>query len=814
MVLLLAVALPAVRATSPVSAAAAADKWERVVGDANPASWSRAQVTRVAGDGSVYLAGSFSGSFSGLTAPGVGFHYFLQKFDPGGSVKWTKVVSATALPSEPEAPVLAVDGSGIPYLRACVAGCNINVYDPATGDVVHSIPDGADNRWPMIGVAAGGILTVNVGVSSVAARRLDSGLVQLWSFDLTGALDAGAGTWLAESSNGSFWAIGKKPVSDNVMPMVHISASGGHLGTVEHTGGVPFDLAWFAVPNRSNPVAVGPQGNLWISIDQPAPGFNILIVSFSSVDGSRAGLVDTNLPHEQFATPSGYVNCTNLDLEVSFGDVATGSGQQPRFPERVSGSSLMAVMQCFPLTGGSPVSMLVVFSMASPVGGDFVREAAIPFPSTATVFDMSTNASGAVALAGVTSGPDQFLQSPVTPPGIPTAVSRAAVSHNPTGNLLERDEFAALPPVRLFDTRPTEPQGLASVLKSPIPAGGQIKVRIAGFGGVPSNGVGSVSLNVTVTNPAATGFITVHPCGDRPLASNLNYVANQTVANAVIAPVSSDGTVCFYSPVATDVLADVNGWFRDGGGFHTLTPLRIFDSRPGETDGVVHIAKQRYGGGAIVSISVGDVPGVPTDASAVSLNVTATDALGDGFVTVYPCGERPLASNLNFRLGQTVPNAVIAPLGPGSVLCFFANADTHLIADINGYFSAASSFTAVSPTRVFDTRVGESDGLVKVAKQQYGGDRVLTVRVAGVAGMPATGVGAVSLNVTATNPVASGFVTVFPCGDRPLASSVNFTTGATVANAVVTPVSASGEVCFFANVDTDLIADVNGWLPA
>jgi hypothetical protein len=80
--------------------------------------------------------------------------------------------------------------------------------------------------------------------------------------------------------------------------------------------------------------------------------------------------------------------------------------------------------------------------------------------------------------------------------------------------------------------------------------------------------------------------------------------------------------------------------------------------------------------------------------------------------------------------------------------------------------------------------------------------------------MPATGVGAVSLNVTATNPIASGFVTVFPCGDRPLASSVNFTAGATVANAVVTPVSASGEVCFFANVDTDLIADVNGWLPA
>jgi hypothetical protein len=46
---------------------------------------------------------------------------------------------------------------------------------------------------------------------------------------------------------------------------------------------------------------------------------------------------------------------------------------------------------------------------------------------------------------------------------------------------------------------------------------------------------------------------------------------------------------------------------------------------------------------------------------AVSLNVTVTDPVGPGFVTVYPCGERPLASNVNFTSGQTVPNAVITP---------------------------------------------------------------------------------------------------------------------------------------------------------
>ena len=80
--------------------------------------------------------------------------------------------------------------------------------------------------------------------------------------------------------------------------------------------------------------------------------------------------------------------------------------------------------------------------------------------------------------------------------------------------------------------------------------------------------------------------------------------------------------------------------------------------------------------------------------------------------------------------------------------------------------------------------------------------------------VPLLGVGAVSLNVTV---VRSGweaeYVTVFPCGDRPTASNLNYTAGQVVPNAVIAPVSVSvsGEVCFFSQVDTDLLADVNGW---
>ena len=81
--------------------------------------------------------------------------------------------------------------------------------------------------------------------------------------------------------------------------------------------------------------------------------------------------------------------------------------------------------------------------------------------------------------------------------------------------------------------------------------------------------------------------------------------------------------------------------------------------------------------------------------------------------------------------------------------------------------------------------------------------------------MPASGVGAVSLNVTATNAEARRLRHGVPVRHAQLVSSVNFTAGATVANAVIAPVSADGDVCFYSlAADVDLIADINGWFPS
>ena len=48
----------------------------------------------------------------------------------------------------------------------------------------------------------------------------------------------------------------------------------------------------------------------------------------------------------------------------------------------------------------------------------------------------------------------------------------------------------------------------------------------------------------------------------------------------------------------------------------------------------------------------------------------------------------PTASNVNYRLGVDIANAVIVQLGAGGKACIYTFAATHLLADVNGYIPA------------------------------------------------------------------------------------------------------------------------------
>ena len=115
----------------------------------------------------------------------------------------------------------------------------------------------------------------------------------------------------------------------------------------------------------------------------------------------------------------------------------------------------------------------------------------------------------------------------------------------------------------------------------PVGPGATFNVTIAGRGGVPASGVGSVALNVTATNPTSNGYLTVWPTGQpQPNASNLNFVAGQTIPNMVIVPLGAGGQISIFNETgSTDVIVDVLGWFPTGPSFTGLTPARLLDSR-------------------------------------------------------------------------------------------------------------------------------------------------------------------------------------------------------------------------------------------
>jgi hypothetical protein len=71
------------------------------------------------------------------------------------------------------------------------------------------------------------------------------------------------------------------------------------------------------------------------------------------------------------------------------------------------------------------------------------------------------------------------------------------------------------------------------------------------------------------------------------------------------------------------------------------------------------------------------------------------------------------------------------------------------------------------------------------------------------------------LNVTAVRPDVAGYMTVFPCGaTRPLASNLNFVAGDVVPNAILAKLGPAGKVCIYTSATTDLVVDVNGYVPA
>lgn len=145
---------------------------------------------------------------------------------------------------------------------------------------------------------------------------------------------------------------------------------------------------------------------------------------------------------------------------------------------------------------------------------------------------------------------------------------------------------------------------------------------------------------------------------------------------------------------------------------------------------------------------------------------------------------------------------------------FNSAGSTDLIADVAGWFPATSGLTPLQPARLLDTRAGQ-----RTVDNQFSGSGALgqgvelDLVVAGRGGVPASGVDAVVLNLTAANSSGPGYVSVWPAGSpRPFASNLNLAPGRNSANLVIAKVGGNGKVALYNALNsTDLIADVMGW---
>ncbi|HEY6538454.1 MAG TPA: hypothetical protein VI138_05365 [Candidatus Dormibacteraeota bacterium] len=245
-----------------------------------------------------------------------------------------------------------------------------------------------------------------------------------------------------------------------------------------------------------------------------------------------------------------------------------------------------------------------------------------------------------------------------------------------------------------------------------------------------------------------------------------------------------------------------------GDAYFPVAPTRLLDTR---VDGGT------LGPNSSINLGLAGVGAVPGDATAVAVNVTATDTTAPSYLTVYPAGESiPTSSNLNWNPGQTVANLVIVPLGGGGALSFYnSGGSVDLVVDLQGYFAASAGagpgeYLPLSPARITDTRAGSG---YPNQGQTLGAAAALTVQVAGQGGVPSVGVAAAVLNVTVTDANADSYLSVYPADEtNPGTSSVNWSAGSTVANRVVVPLSPSGQVTAFNDLgQADVIIDVSGY---
>ncbi|MGD9793178.1 MAG: CAP domain-containing protein [Acidimicrobiia bacterium] len=413
------------------------------------------------------------------------------------------------------------------------------------------------------------------------------------------------------------------------------------------------------------------------------------------------------------------------------------------------------------VTAGQRVTKVMLFPKQALVSG--------------TAYSISVSFDeGPVTWTATTTGP---ATGRVIAPAPPTVVATGSPS-----------VMVPIGPTRIADSRIA--QGVTR-LEPYVPQ----RLVMRGRNGVPTDATGVV-VNVTAVKPDGDGFITVYPCGGVvPGTSTVNYRQRQVLPTLTTVGLSVDGAMCMVSHARTDVVVDLFGAMvpGSGDGLHVIAPTRLIDTRT---------IRRRMRANETLELQVIGTAGVPSAARSFTANVTAVNPSGDGFLTVWPCGQpMPQTSNLNIEQGGVRPNLVTAAVGNGK-WCISSMVDVDLVVDGLGWWGdAGQTFTSVRPVRLADTRIDD----IELSR-----GAILVLPLAGRSDIPAD-VTSVALNVTATRARGDGYIQVFPCGTTTVASTVNVETDGTVSNASVVGVGNDGSVCVTVSATMHVVVDLTGY---
>lgn len=379
--------------------------------------------------------------------------------------------------------------------------------------------------------------------------------------------------------------------------------------------------------------------------------------------------------------------------------------------------------------------------------------------------------------------------------------------------------YRTITPVRLLDTRSDLPSGA-----SRLTSGDPMRFMVAGRGGIPADAI-AVTGNLTVTGQTAGGYVTLGPVvGPSPATSTINVPKGDTRANGVVVPLDRNGRLeAVYKGASggstAQLVLDVTGYFTagDGGSRYTsVTPARFLDTRqPSDATGGAPLSPRvpqaiEIGGRASGGVSI------PADAVAVTGNLTVTGQTAGGYLSITPSAQAaPATSSLNFPAGDTRANNVTVPLGSGgrAWVVYVGSGTADAVLDITGYYRDGSDglrWVPLAPARVLDSRSGLG------RNGAFADGTPGSVTVAGRGGIADDAV-ALTGNLTVTGQTRAGYASLTPTPDAtPSTSTINFPTGDTRANGVVSKVDqGTGKVSLTYigrdGATTHLLLDVTGY---